>query len=217
MIEELMKKDWLSIKEAAEFLNVSTKTIRRKIASKELKATKVGGRWRIKVKDLLKFMGEAPDETYNQLTNIINFKIKELEEKIDKIEKFFFKFLKKHIVSKLTQSYILKEEKNFKKAFKILKDIEEELFLFPDLKLQAATLLWEIGAKKLSLKWLYDLKEEYLEAKLQIVQYLHELGKTQEAIKELKTVDMNKLNKEMKDIVELLLSLLNIKAEELKN
>jgi excisionase family DNA binding protein len=47
----------LDIFEVAAVLNVSTKTIRRRIAAGELPATKVGQRWRIWPGDVRMFMG----------------------------------------------------------------------------------------------------------------------------------------------------------------
>jgi excisionase family DNA binding protein len=57
-------REWYSVARAAETLAVSTRTIERRIASKELRATKVGRQWRIHRSWLLAYMlddeGERP-------------------------------------------------------------------------------------------------------------------------------------------------------------
>jgi len=42
----------MSIAEAADFLRVSQKTVRRRIASGELRASRVGSQWRIRAEEL---------------------------------------------------------------------------------------------------------------------------------------------------------------------
>jgi len=46
----------LNIKETAEYLNCSEKTVRNLIDRGELKAYKVGNRWRIKKEDLEEYL-----------------------------------------------------------------------------------------------------------------------------------------------------------------
>jgi excisionase family DNA binding protein len=46
-----------TLQEVAEILKVSTKSIYRYVESQKLKASKVGGQWRIKEKDLNNFIG----------------------------------------------------------------------------------------------------------------------------------------------------------------
>ncbi|NDR57913.1 helix-turn-helix domain-containing protein [Aliiruegeria sabulilitoris] len=42
----------LSIAETAKFLGVSEKTVRRKIAAEDLRASRVGAQWRIRPEDI---------------------------------------------------------------------------------------------------------------------------------------------------------------------
>jgi excisionase family DNA binding protein len=49
-------REWYSVARAAETLAVSTRTIERRIASKELRATKVGRQWRIHRSWLLAYL-----------------------------------------------------------------------------------------------------------------------------------------------------------------
>lgn len=51
MIEEL-----LTISQVASYLNVCDKTVRRLIEKKEIVAYKVGGSWRIKKRELEKYL-----------------------------------------------------------------------------------------------------------------------------------------------------------------
>ena len=51
-----MGKDILTVTEVAEYLKLSDKTIRRMISTGQLKASKVGGSWRIKEADIEKFL-----------------------------------------------------------------------------------------------------------------------------------------------------------------
>lgn len=46
------RKQLLSIAQTAEFLGVSEKTVRRKIASGEVPASQVGAQWRIRPEEL---------------------------------------------------------------------------------------------------------------------------------------------------------------------
>lgn len=56
MPEQEMTRTWLSIEEVAAKLEVHERTVRGYIRRKELRATKVGGRWRTTPEDLQKFL-----------------------------------------------------------------------------------------------------------------------------------------------------------------
>lgn len=66
-----MSDELLTVSEAAEYLKVCDKTIRRMIASKELVASKVGNRnWRIRKKDIDSYLDNTctrkAGENYNE-------------------------------------------------------------------------------------------------------------------------------------------------------
>ncbi len=48
-----------TVEQAAIYLKVSTKTIRRLIKNEKIIASKVGGRWRIKKSDIEKYLGQT--------------------------------------------------------------------------------------------------------------------------------------------------------------
>lgn len=48
-----------TVEQAAIYLKVSTKTIRRLIKSGKIIASKVGGRWRIKNSDIEEYLGQT--------------------------------------------------------------------------------------------------------------------------------------------------------------
>ena len=48
----------LSVVEAAEYLGVNKKTVRRRLRSGELAGTKIGDAWRIKLSDLNRLLGK---------------------------------------------------------------------------------------------------------------------------------------------------------------
>jgi len=51
-----MDKKLLSVKEAAEYLNISVITVKRHLYSGRLKGYKAGKQWRIKQEDLEKYL-----------------------------------------------------------------------------------------------------------------------------------------------------------------
>lgn len=55
----MKRKSLLSIKETAQYFNVSEKTIRRLIKDSKLEASRVGRLWRIKKEDADKFIEGA--------------------------------------------------------------------------------------------------------------------------------------------------------------
>ncbi len=56
-----------TIKEVAEKLNVSEKTVRRYIAKSALTAFKIGGRWRIKEEDLHNYMNHSANDEFSSI------------------------------------------------------------------------------------------------------------------------------------------------------
>jgi len=48
----------LTIKQCAEYLQVSEQTVRRMIERKHLKASKVGDTWRIQKQDILEYLNQ---------------------------------------------------------------------------------------------------------------------------------------------------------------
>jgi excisionase family DNA binding protein len=46
----------LTIQQAAEFLQICDKTVRRLISKKELPASKIGGSWRVKRSDIEEYL-----------------------------------------------------------------------------------------------------------------------------------------------------------------
>ena len=50
-------RDWLTVKEVAEKLGITENTVREKIATKEIKANKVGREWRILEQEVNKVLG----------------------------------------------------------------------------------------------------------------------------------------------------------------
>jgi excisionase family DNA binding protein len=60
MIKEIwrikMDNEILTIQQAAEFLQVCDKTVRRLISKKELPASKIGGSWRVKKSDIDEYL-----------------------------------------------------------------------------------------------------------------------------------------------------------------
>ncbi|MDD3049444.1 MAG: helix-turn-helix domain-containing protein [Bacilli bacterium] len=52
-----------TVEQAAEYLKVSSKTIRRLIKSEKLLASKVGGAWRIRKNDIENYLDETRNKT----------------------------------------------------------------------------------------------------------------------------------------------------------
>lgn len=57
-----MKEKNYNVEAAADYLDVSVKTVRRYIYANKLKATKVGGQWRISESQLKDYLDEASNE-----------------------------------------------------------------------------------------------------------------------------------------------------------
>jgi excisionase family DNA binding protein len=57
-----MNEKVMTVDEAADYLNVSVKTIRRYIYANKLKATKVGGQWRITETQIKEYLNESTNE-----------------------------------------------------------------------------------------------------------------------------------------------------------
>lgn len=57
-----MKEKTYTVDEAANYLEVSVKTIRRYIYANKLKATKVGGSWRISESQIKEYLNESSNE-----------------------------------------------------------------------------------------------------------------------------------------------------------
>ncbi len=53
------RKNLLSIAETAKFLGVSEKTVRRKITSGDLRASRVGAQWRIRPEDIEAYLAST--------------------------------------------------------------------------------------------------------------------------------------------------------------
>lgn len=51
-----------TVDQAAEYLKVSTKTVRRLIKAEKLVASKVGGAWRIKVQDIETYLNTTKNK-----------------------------------------------------------------------------------------------------------------------------------------------------------
>ena len=64
-----MKDLLLTVEATAEILEVHTRTVRRYIKEKKLKAQKVGGRWKISLEQLREFMN------YDSIDQVINHKV----------------------------------------------------------------------------------------------------------------------------------------------
>jgi|GEM_PF-2399559 len=58
-IDILNKKEFLTIKESAFFLNISEKTVRRMIESDEIKCHRVRKNFRIRKKDIEKYLEKS--------------------------------------------------------------------------------------------------------------------------------------------------------------
>lgn len=54
-----MSGEILTISQAAEYLQVCDKTVRRLISNKQLSASKIGGSWRIKKSDINDYLIET--------------------------------------------------------------------------------------------------------------------------------------------------------------
>lgn len=52
----MMEDNILTVKQVAKYLKVSERTVIRLIHDKKLKASKVGGSWRIREKDISKYL-----------------------------------------------------------------------------------------------------------------------------------------------------------------
>ncbi len=52
----MMEDNVLTVKQVAKYLKVSERTVIRLIHDKKLKASKVGGSWRIREKDINKYL-----------------------------------------------------------------------------------------------------------------------------------------------------------------
>lgn len=60
-----MSDDILTVREVAEFLKVTERTIYRLAAEKQIPSFKVGGSWRFRRADLVKWMSEQADRAAN--------------------------------------------------------------------------------------------------------------------------------------------------------
>ncbi|GEM_PF-5637807 len=195
--EKFKSKEWFTIKEAAEIACVSEKTIRRKINSGELKAKKVGGRWRIMFKDLMEFLGKED--------TIEPEKLAKLEEEIARQKKLLMKLLYKYTKARVDTAQKLVKI-NPKQAIAILTDIAEELKYFSDLLLKVSVILWEAGKKHIAIKLLET--SESPEAKIQLAKFYYSAGEPQKALEILANIDKEKLSNDLKSIIELLYSLI---------
>lgn len=59
---QIMSTEILTISQAAEYLQVCDKTIRRLISNKKLSASKIGGSWRIKKSDIDDYLNETKNK-----------------------------------------------------------------------------------------------------------------------------------------------------------